>query len=548
MMVALRRLLPFVLSFSRLTRAEDDLPAWFEPPPGSDPITWGFYGTHEMREPTQLKVEGYFPHWLTGSLYRGGAGIWDVGNYTAEHWFDGFSRNHRFEIANGMVSYRSRNGSDEIMDFVRETGRYPEKSFGSDPCKMIFGAFETTFRDGISPHGNKSCMNIAVSYVSNFPGIIGNSTDGNVPFKIFVSTTDANGLQQIDPDTLEPTEIFTYQASHALLVNGSQSAAHPVHTADGSLYKYVLDLSSSPPIYRVFGIHPASGETQLLANITDTPPAYIHSLFGTEKHIVLIIWQADFTQEANNIVDSIGPWDPERRALFYVINRANGGIVGKYEAPDAFFAFHQIKSFEDKAGNIFVDLPRMNDTSFLSAARIPNLRANLGTPNATSKNDLAGSFTRYRLPRLCKFPQSGNGTLETTPARIEFSLPYGEANIELPRINPARDGKPYRFSYGIHVQKAGNFADSIIEIDTEKRRWKVWAPETKHLPSEPIFVSKPNPTSEDDGVLLTVTIDSKSKRSSSLVVIDAKNMKELGRARMPIVMGYGFHGVWGQAS
>ncbi|KAK7219694.1 hypothetical protein V2G26_007697 [Clonostachys chloroleuca] len=528
MMVALRRLLPFVLSFSRLTRAEDDLPAWFEPPPGSDPITWGFYGTHEMREPTQLKVEGYFPHWLTGSLYRGGAGIWDVGNYTAEHWFDGFSRNHRFEIANGMVSYRSRNGSDEIMDFVRETGRYPEKSFGSDPCKMIFGAFETTFRDGISPHGNKSSMNIAVSYVSNFPGIIGNSTDGNVPFKILVSTTDANGLQQIDPDTLEPTEIFTYQASHALLVNGSQSAAHPVHTADGSLYNYVLDLSSSPPIYRVFGIHPASGETQLLANITDAPPAYIHSLFGTEKHIVLIIWQADFTQEANNIVDSIGPWDPERRALFYVINRANGGIVGKYEAPDAFFAFHQINSFEDKAGNIFVDLPRMNDTSFLSAARIPNLRANLGTPNATSKK-----MTWLDLLRVT--------------ARIEFSLPYGEANIELPRINPARDGKPYRFSYGIHVQKAGNFADSIIKIDTEKRRWKVWAPETKHLPSEPIFVSKPNPTSEDDGVLLTVTIDSKSKRSS-LVVIDAKTMKELGRARMPIVMGYGFHGVWGQAS
>ncbi|CAH0023697.1 unnamed protein product [Clonostachys rhizophaga] len=481
-----------------------------------------------MRDPTQLKVEGHFPHWLTGSLYRGGAGTWDVGNYTAEHWFDGFSRNHRFEIANGMVSYPSRNGSDEIMDFVHETGRYPEKSFGSDPCKMIFGAFETTFRDGISPHGNKSSMNIAVSYAPNFPGIIGNSTDGNVPFKTLVITTDANGLQQIDPDTLEPIEILTYQASHALLVNGGQLAAHPVHSSDGSLYNYVHDLSSSPPAYRVFGIHPPSGETQILANITDAPPAYIHSLFGTEQHIVLIIWQADFTQEANNIVDSIGPWDPERKALFYVINRAHGGIV-------------------DKAGNIFVDLPRMNDKSFLSAARIPNLRVNLGTPNATSKNDLAGSFTRYWLPRQCKSSQIGNGTLETTPARIEFSLPYAEANIELPRINPARDGKPYRFSYGIHVQKAGNFADSIIKIDAKKRRWKVWTPGTRHLPSEPIFVSSPNPTSEDDGVLLIVTMDSKSKRSS-LVDIDAKTMKELGRARMPIVMGYGFHGVWGHAA
>jgi hypothetical protein len=51
-----------------------------------------------------------------GSLYRGAAATWDVGNWTAEHWFDGLSRNHRFEIENGAVHYRSRNGSDELMD------------------------------------------------------------------------------------------------------------------------------------------------------------------------------------------------------------------------------------------------------------------------------------------------------------------------------------------------------------------------------------------------------------------------------------------------
>jgi len=51
-----------------------------------------------------------------GSLYRGAAATWDVGNWTAEHWFDGLSRNHRFEIENGAVHYRSRNSSDELMD------------------------------------------------------------------------------------------------------------------------------------------------------------------------------------------------------------------------------------------------------------------------------------------------------------------------------------------------------------------------------------------------------------------------------------------------
>lgn len=102
----------------------------------------GFYGTPEVREPVELEVEGKIPSWIEGSLYRGAAGTWDVGNFSAEHWFDGFSRNHRFEIADGKVSYRNRNGSDEYLDFVEEYGRIPGGSFAQDPCKVMFGAFE----------------------------------------------------------------------------------------------------------------------------------------------------------------------------------------------------------------------------------------------------------------------------------------------------------------------------------------------------------------------------------------------------------------------
>ena len=72
----------------------------------------------------------------------------------------------------------------------------------------------------------------------------------------------------------------------------------------------------------------------------------------------------------------------------------------------------------------------------------------------------------------------------------------------------------------------------------------VWSPETNHVPSEPIFVSRPGAECEDDGVLLTVALD-EATRVSSLVVIDAKEMVEIGRARLPIVMGFGFHGIWG---
>ena len=60
----------------------------------------------------------------------------------------------------------------------------------------------------------------------------------------------------------------------------------------------------------------------------------------------------------------------------------------------------------------------------------------------------------------------------------------------------------------------------------------------------------PNPTgsgAEDDGILLTVAMDAERKKSA-LVVINATTMKELGRAQLPSVMGYGFHGVFGSGA
>ncbi|KAF9766055.1 hypothetical protein IL306_001569 [Fusarium sp. DS 682] len=133
------------------------LPASFGPPADSDPLSWGFYATHEIREPTHLEIVGEIPAWVT-------------------HWFDGFSRNHRFEIANGAVSYRSRNGSDELIEIVRETGLYPGGSFGGDPCKIIFGGFETTYRDGVDPVGDKSSANVGVTYAPNFAGMARNKS------------------------------------------------------------------------------------------------------------------------------------------------------------------------------------------------------------------------------------------------------------------------------------------------------------------------------------------------------------------------------------
>ncbi|KAF4984588.1 hypothetical protein FZEAL_265 [Fusarium zealandicum] len=537
---------PLVFYGLRAVQAAD-LPAAAGPPSDANPLAFGLYATPEIQEPTALQVEGTFPRWLTGSLYRGGAGTWDSGNFTAEHWFDGFSRNHKFDIANGVVSYQSRNTTDEIYDFVRETGLYPSGFFGSDPCKIIYGAMETTFRDGNNTRGDKDNENVGVAFIPNFAGLSRNTSSVGSPFDTLVVTTDANALHQIDPVTLEPIELFTYQAANPLLVNDGRTAAHPYFAVDGAIYNYLLDMSAKPPTYRVFGIQQPNGEANIIANITDAPPAYIHALFGTKNHIVLIVWQADLVQPGRTLVDSIGPWNPERKSLFYVIDRVKGGVVAKYESEDAFFAFHQINGFEDDKGDIFIDLPTKPDTNFLYAANVTHLRANIGTSHGSSMEDIAGTFTRYRLPFLGDSARARNGSLITHTAELDFKLPYATANIELPRVNEKYHGRPYRYAYGIHVDTPRYFSDSIIKIDTQTKQVKTWSPSPKHLPSEPIFVPTPGAECEDDGVLLTVAMDS-AKRLSSLVVINATTMEEMGRARMPIVMGYGFHGVWGSAN
>ncbi|KAK7179545.1 Beta,beta-carotene 15,15'-dioxygenase [Paraphaeosphaeria sporulosa] len=508
------------------------------PPEGIDQLALGFYATQEITDPIELEVEGDIPPWVSGSLYRGAQATWDVGNFTSEHWFDGFSRQHRFEIKNGKVTYRSRNGSDEVQDFVRETGLYPGGSFGNDPCKAIFGAFEVTFRDKGGNKGDSDKNSVAIAHIKNFPGLARNSTNFGPMVNLVITTDGGNALQQIDPVTLEPIELFIYDGPNFLNPGSTFTSAHPGIGPNHEVYNYILDFQADPPIYQVFAIE-ADGRGRVLANITDAPPAYIHSVSSTENYVIQIIWQSDLgppPEEGAPLLDFIQPWDPERRTLFYVIDKKNGGIVAEYTAP-AFFAFHEVNSFED-GEDIVIDLTVFPDNSWLENARLVHLRK-VGPNNPNIDIDLAARFRRFRLGN---FRDAREG--DDLEAKIELEIPYDIGNIELPRINDNYHHKPYRYAYGVHTVKRGFFVDSIVKIDIETQTTTLWVPETNHLPSEPIFVPRPGCDDEDDGVLLSVAMNSATSRSN-LVVIDAKSMKELGRAKMPIAMGYGFHGLWG---
>ena len=60
-------------------------------------------------------------------------------------------------------------------------------------------------------------------------------------------------------------------------------------------------------------------------------------------------------------------------------------------------------------------------------------------------------------------------------------------------------------------------------------------------PGEPVYVPRPGAESEDDGVLLSVLLEPE-RGASSLLVLDAADLTELARARVPHHVPFGFHG------
>jgi torulene dioxygenase len=101
--------------------------------------------------------------------------------------------------------------------------------------------------------------------------------------------------------------------------------------------------------------------------------------------------------------------------------------------------------------------------------------------------------------------------------------------------------KENRYVYTTVHRGFSAFVDGLSKVDTVTKEALYWDNQKGHTPGEAIFVPDPEGTDEDDGVLLSVVLDG-FKEMSYLVCLDAKTMKEIGRAECGCPVGFGFHG------
>jgi len=208
--------------------------------------------------------------------------------------------------------------------------------------------------------------------------------------------------------------------------------------------------------------------------------------------------------------------DPAR---FLVIDRRTGDLRATLEA-DPFFAFHHINAYE-QGDSIILDVSAYDDHSIIDGLYLERLRSVDDYPAST------GQFRRYTLP------------LNASRADYETVVPQG---IELPRINYRRhNGHAYNVAYGISIAPGqSDFPNALVRVDVSAGDARLWH-EDGTYPSEPVFVAAPDASREDDGVLLSVVLDT-ARGTSFLLVLDAADLSELARATVPQHVPFHFHG------
>ncbi|KAI9831999.1 MAG: hypothetical protein M1838_005685 [Thelocarpon superellum] len=563
------------------------------PEPYNDwPNDAGFDGDEDFPIPVELTVAGHIPDYTAGTLYRTGPGSYqadreDGSTYSLSHWFDGFSKVHRFQIvppdethAHTRVLYNSRSNVDRLLEEIRTNGTFTQVSFGQkrDPCRSYFRKVMSLFTPAF-----KGDNNVGVTLSINPPGLPatkkkeGEGHSSGLPS--LWAKTDAAVYKQLDPETLEPVGIARQTSLHPDL-KGVMSAAHAKSDPDtGDVFNYNLEFGRKPT-YRIFRANAATGTTDILATITDAPGAYLHSLFLTANYVVLCVWNSHYAKGGmqilweQNMLDAIMPFDASKPTKWYVIDRTatNKGVVATYES-ESFFSFHTINAWEEKSNStskdgesgidLVADISAYDNVSVLKHFYYENLKST--APGALQYTGDKGESARVTLRRyrLAHIPSSSPATKPTMgKATLDWRAPASHS-AELPTFNPlVACRSATRYIYGIADRGRSTFTDGLVKFDTVTQQARYWECQG-HSPGEPIFVPTPRDAAstetsngtanregedqaeEDAGVLLSVVLNGHTS-TSYLLVLDARSMTELGRATLDDgrIVSFGFHGVF----
>ena len=113
--------------------------------PNYDMEVWLRTCEQEILKPIEGIMTGEIPAWVNGALLRNGAGKIKVGDSSYDHLFDFAALLHRFNIANGKVTYQCRFLKSETYKKNFAANRIVVAELGTsvvpDLCQSMFQRF-----------------------------------------------------------------------------------------------------------------------------------------------------------------------------------------------------------------------------------------------------------------------------------------------------------------------------------------------------------------------------------------------------------------------
>lgn len=456
-------------------------------------VELAFESREDMPERTELAVSGELPKWLSGQLLRNGPGRWGFDGTEVQHWFDGMSLVHSFEMQDGHVRYMNRFVESRAYKAFRDSGELKYSEFASDPCRTRFQRIQSIFRPQLTDNPAINAFKFGERHIA--------LSETPMAYEFDPATLETLGVAYENPDMF--------------------ATAHPhLDASSGDMLNLSCKFGprSSQSFFR---IEPGTLARKRIAKLARRRPTYQHSFGMSERWLVftefpLRVDPLDIIRTGRPFIENF-EFHPEEGTRITLVDRETGEIGGEWQA-DPGFCFHHVNAWED-GEDVIVDLCRFDDASIVENLYLDEVR------QGTLRDEAYAFLHRY--------------TLKPGAARAEERR-LSDESVELPRINyRANNCRPYRHVYGVGFSEAGPFS-KLVKIDAETGESIAWS-EAGCFAGEPVFVEAPDGSAEDDGVVLSLVLDGEAGRSM-LLVLDARDMSELARAEISAPVAPGFHG------
>jgi carotenoid cleavage dioxygenase-like enzyme len=484
------------------------------------------------QEPIEAKVTGVVPDWLNGSLFRNGPGRFRFGDRIYKHLFDGMACVNKFEIVEGRVFFSNKLLKTTVYTHNMKTKRLYSMFGTQDVCSTVFGRLKTFFkRKEFSVYDN---ANVSI-----------------VPFgdSQMYALSETYMAVRIDPQTLE---IMNEENLMNFVKPTFSLIGHPHIDCKGNWLSMGLQPLPFNLTYDILKfsanadpeIQNVCQAAKLFARIPSTHKnfamSYFHSFAMTKNYIVFL--EQSLVLNCKKMALNLFINQPVSTALnmnkkfntrIHLVERATGNLIKHKYFTKPQVSLHQINAYEvteNSKTKILVDVCSYDELDVKDFAYNEDL------------DEVTEMFLRKHNAQIRRIhiPLSDISGSETFCNMTDLN---SVVSIELPTINYMKyNSNPYKYCYGVSLAEPPYTIVKVnVDKPTECIKACIVSDNARILPSEPIFVERPDAMGEDDGVILSLILGDKF---DFMVVLDAQTMEEIGRAELPdhVKCSYTFHG------